>query len=155
MAGTLRVVLTEDLPNLGNTGELVNVRPGYARNFLIPRGLAAVATRDNVKRIEHEKRIAEARAAKARAAAEELSKQVDGVRVTIEVKVGEENKLYGSVTSRDVEEALEKKGHKVDRRKIVMDPIKAIGDYRFSIKLAQTASAEIVVSVVPAADAEA
>ncbi len=155
MARTLRVVLTEDLPNLGNTGELVNVRPGYARNFLIPRGLAAVATRDNVKKIEHEKRIAEARAAKARAAAEELAKQVDGTRVTIEVKVGEENKLYGSVTSRDVEEALEKKGHKVDRRKIVMDPIKAIGDYRFSIKLAQTASAEIVVSVVPAADASA
>ena len=155
MARTLRVVLTEDLPNLGNTGELVNVRPGYARNFLIPRGLAAVATRDNVKKIEHEKRIAEARAAKARAAAEELAKQVDGTRVTIEVKVGEENKLYGSVTSRDVEEALEKKGQKVDRRKIVMDPIKAIGDYRFSIKLAQTASAEIVVSVVPAADASA
>ncbi|MEM1033260.1 MAG: 50S ribosomal protein L9 [Myxococcota bacterium] len=150
MSRTLRVVLKEDLPNLGDTGELVNVRPGYARNFLIPRGLAAVATRDNVKRIEHEKRSAEARAAKARAAAEALAKKVDGTRVTIEVKVGEENKMYGSVTSRDVEEALEKKGHTVDRRKIVMDPIKAIGDYRFSIKLAQSAEAEIVVSVVPA-----
>ena len=85
MARSVQVVLTEDLPNVGQSGELVRVRPGYARNFLIPRGLAALATKDNVGRIEHEKRVAQLRALKVRAEAQELAKKLDGTKITVGV----------------------------------------------------------------------
>lgn len=150
MARTLQVVLTEDLPNVGRSGQLVNVRPGYARNFLIPRGLAAVATKDNVARIEHEKRVALAKAAKQRAAAEKVAEQLKGVVLRIPAQVGEENKLYGSVTSRDVEEALlASEKIEIDRRKILMDPIKEIGTHRLPVRIAAGVEAELIVEVVP------
>src|SRR5262245_16671925 len=118
MARSVQVVLTEDLPNVGQSGEVVRVRPGYARNFLIPRGLAALATKDNVGRIEHEKRVAQLRAQKVRVESQELAKKLHGTKISVAVQVGEENKIYGSVTSRDVEEGLAAKGFEVDRRKI-------------------------------------
>jgi large subunit ribosomal protein L9 len=150
MARTVQVVLTEDLPNVGRSGQLVNVRPGYARNFLIPRGLAAIATKDNVARIEHEKRVALARAAKHRAASEQLAERLKGVVLRITAPVGEENKLYGSVTSRDVEEALlASQKIEIDRRKILMDPIKEIGTHRIPVRIASGVEAELVVDVVP------
>jgi large subunit ribosomal protein L9 len=143
----LQVVLTEDLPNLGNSGDLVKVKPGFARNFLIPRGLAAIATKNNVKRIEHEKRAAQARAVKQRASAQALADKLSGVSIALTVQVGEDEKLYGSITSRDVEEALAAQGFEVDRRKIIMQPIKELGSHTVQLKVASGVDAEIKVEV--------
>jgi len=128
VATHIRVVLTDDYPSIGKSGELVKVRPGFARNYLIPRGLAVGATERNVARIEHEKKVAEVRAAKVRAEAEQLAKSLNGVKVTIQRPVGEGNRLFGSVGPRDVEEALAKQGFTVDRRRIVMDSMKALDE---------------------------
>src|ERR671917_536123 len=110
MATHIHVVLTEDLQNVGKSGELVRVRPGFARNYLIPRGLAVGATQQNVARIEHEKKVAEARATKLRGEAQELAKKLGAVKITITRPVGEGERLYGSVTARDIEEALSAQG---------------------------------------------
>jgi large subunit ribosomal protein L9 len=147
MANYIHVVLTEDLPNFGKSGELVRVRPGYARNFLIPRGLAVGATEENVARIEHEKKVAEARAAKTKKAAEELAGKLANVKVTIHKPVGEGDRLYGSVTSRDVEEALAAQGYVVDRRRIEAGTIKALGTYQIPNRLATSVTATIDVTV--------
>jgi large subunit ribosomal protein L9 len=149
MPRNLQVILTEDLPNVGTSGELVKVKPGFARNFLLPRGLAALATADNVRRIEHEKKVALARAAKQKAAAQELAGKLAKVKVTVKAQVGEENKLYGSITSRDVEQALAARGFEVDRRKIAMDAIKELGSHKITIRVASGVDAEIDVDVVP------
>jgi len=148
MPRNLQVILTEDLPNVGASGELVKVKPGYARNFLLPRGLAALATADNVARIEHEKRVAQARATKLRAAAQELAGKLGNVKVTLKAQVGEENKLYGSLTSRDVEAALAAQGFQVDRRKIAMEPLKELGSYKVVFKIASGVDAIIDIDVV-------
>ncbi len=147
---TLQVVLTEDLPNVGGSGDVVRVKPGFARNFLVPRGLAAMATKDNVKRIEHEKRVALARAAKQRVAAEELAGKLKGVVLQMKAQVGEENRLFGSITTRDVSDALADKGFEVDRRKIIMDTIKELGTHTASVKIASGVDAIIKVDVTPA-----
>ncbi|WP_348652750.1 50S ribosomal protein L9 [Polyangium sp. 6x1] len=143
----MHVVLTEDLPNVGKSGELVRVRPGYARNFLVPRGLAVGATAENVARIEHEKKVAETRAAKSKKAAEELAQKLANVKLTITKPVGEGDRLYGSVTSRDIEEALAAQGYAVDRRRIELDTIKALGTYQVPIRLATSVTATIDVTV--------
>ncbi|MDI1446555.1 50S ribosomal protein L9 [Polyangium sp. 6x1] len=147
MAHYIHVVLTEDLPNVGKSGELVRVRPGYARNFLVPRGLAVGATAENVARIEHEKKVAETRAAKSKKAAEELAQKLANVKLTITKPVGEGDRLYGSVTSRDIEEALAAQGYAVDRRRIELDTIKALGTYQVPIRLATSVTATIDVTV--------
>lgn len=148
MPRNLQVVLTEDLPNVGNSGELVKVKPGYARNFLLPRGLAAMASKENVRRVEHEKRVAQARATKQRAEAQDLAKKLTGIKVSIGAQVGEENKLYGSITSRDVELALSQQGFEIDRRKIVMEPIKELGTHSVAVKIAAGVDATVEVEVV-------
>jgi len=147
MANYIHVVLTDDLPNVGKSGELVRVRPGYARNFLIPRGLAVGATAENVARIEHEKKVAEQRAAKLKKTAEELAGKLASVKVTIHKPVGEGDRLYGSVTSRDVEEALAAQGYNVDRRRIELETIKALGTYQVPVRLATSVTATIEVTV--------
>jgi large subunit ribosomal protein L9 len=147
MANYIHVVLTEDLPNVGKSGELVRVRPGFARNFLVPRGLAVGATAENVSRIEHEKRVAETRATKSKKAAEELAEKLGSVKITITKPVGEGDRLYGSVTSRDVEEALAAQGYTVDRRRIELETIKALGTYQVPIRLATSVTATIAVTV--------
>lgn len=147
MAHHIHVVLTEDLSNLGKSGELVRVRPGFARNYLIPRGLAVSATEENKSRIEHEKKVAESRAAKTRAAATELSQKLGSVKLTISRPVGENDKLYGSVTARDIEEALSQQGYSVDRRRIDTEPLKALGTFQVPIHLATSITATIEVTV--------
>ena len=147
MANYIHVVLTEDLPTVGKSGELVRVRPGYARNFLIPRGLAVGATKENVARIEHERRVAELRAAKTKKTAEELSQKLTNVKIKIQKPVGEGDRLYGSVTSRDIEEALATQGFIVDRRRIEVETIKSLGTYQVPIRLATAISATIEVTV--------
>ena len=146
MAHHIHVVLTEDL-NLGKSGELVRVRSGYARNYLVPRGLAIGATKENVARIEHEKKVAESRNAKLKGEAEQLAEQLKTVKLTITRPVGEGDRLFGSVTSRDVEEALAAAGHVVDRRRITMEPIKTLGTHQVTIRLATSISATVEVTV--------
>lgn len=147
MAHHINVVLTEDMTNLGKSGELVRVRPGYARNYLIPRGLAIGATAANVARIEHEKKVVEARNAKLKSEAEQLAEKLKSVKLTIERPVGEGDRLYGSVTSRDVEEALAAAGFAVDRRRIVLEPIKTLGTHPVTIRLATSVNATVEVTV--------
>lgn len=151
MATQIHVVLQGDVQNLGKSGDLVRVRPGYARNFLIPRGLAAPATAGNVARVEELKRQALARTAKELAQAQELAKKLESVSVKISRPVGEENKMYGSVTSKDIEEAFKALGFELDRKKIQLgDPIKALGPAEVPVKLHRDIVANLRVEVVKA-----
>ena len=145
----IQVILTEDVPTLGRSGELVAVKPGYGRNYLIPQGMAVLATTKNVARLEHERRQIESATAKVRKDNEGVASRLSGVTITLERQVGEENKLFGSVTTRDIEEALRAKGIEVDRRKIHLgQPIKALGDHNVSVKIAKDVVAQIKVVVV-------
>jgi len=145
----MRVILREKLDNLGSAGDVVSVREGYGRNYLLPRGLAIPATEKDVARLEHEKRVATARAAK-------LAKDLQGevarmsqVSVSIARAVGEGDKLYGSVTTRDIAEALAAQGVTVDSRKLQLgEPIKTLGMTEVPIKLGKDAVAQIKVWVV-------
>jgi large subunit ribosomal protein L9 len=148
MARNVSVILTEDLPNVGQSGELVRVRPGFARNFLIPRGLAVTATTDNVAKLEHDRRVAELRAAKLRGEAEKVAAEIGKSKVTIGCPVGEGDKLYGSVGARDVADALAQQGIEIDRRKIIMEPIREIGSHAVQIKVASGVDATVNVDVV-------
>jgi large subunit ribosomal protein L9 len=149
----MQVILRDDMENLGKSGEVVNVKPGYARNYLLPRGHAVKATASDVKRVEHEKRVIASRTAKlakeAQAEADTLSK----VSVSIARAVGEEDKLYGSVTSRDIAEALAAQGVKVDSKKIHLEePLKTLGMTEVQVKLGRGVNASIKVWVVKKED---
>ena len=144
----IQVILKEDVPNLGRSGELVSVKPGYGRNYLIPQGLAMVATRKNVAEMEHHRAAIAAQAAKTRKDAESVAARLGGVTVRLERQVGEGDKLFGSVTARDIEEALSAQGHKVDRKKIALaDAIKTLGEHPVQIKVARDITAQITVVV--------
>lgn len=145
----MKIILRQDYENLGNAGDIVNVKPGYARNFLLPKKIAYPAKPNYVRMIEEEKRQKEQRARKEKKLAEELATKLSSVSVTISVSVGEEDKMFGSVTSQDIAAELEKQGHEVDRRKIVLEePIKALGIYSVPIKLFSEVEANIKVWVV-------
>lgn len=149
MPTQIHVVLQKDVPNLGKSGDLVRVRPGYARNFLMPRGLAAPATAGNVARIEALRKQALARAARELETAQESAKKLESVSVKIARAVGEENKMYGSVTAKDVEDAFRAIGVEIDRKKIVLpDPIKTLGLAEVPIKLHHDVVAKLRVEVV-------
>ena len=147
MAHHIHVVLTEDIGNLGKSGQLVRVRPVFARNYLVPRGLAISATAENVARIEHEKKVVESKNAKLKSEAQQLADKLKAVKITIERPVGEGDRLYGSVTSRDIEEALAAQGYVVDRRRITMEPLKTLGAHQVSIRLATSVTATVEVTV--------
>jgi large subunit ribosomal protein L9 len=147
MASHIHVILTQDLANVGKGGELVKVRPGFARNYLIPRGLAIGATEGNIRRIDHQKKVAEAKSQKVLKEAQELAQKLSSVTVSIERQVGEGDRLYGSVTHRDIEEALAQRGFVVDRRRILTEPLKSLGSHDVEIKLAPTVTATIKVEV--------
>ncbi len=145
----MRVILQKDIDELGLEGGIVEVKPGYARNYLIPGGLALEATPQNVKVFEQRKKKIAVRQLKAREDAEKLRDNLSKVVVTLREKAGEEGKLYGSVTSMDIASSLEKQGITVDRRKIVLEsPIKTIGDHSVAIKLYPGVAAHITVSVM-------
>jgi large subunit ribosomal protein L9 len=145
----MRVILRESLDKLGQAGEVVTVREGYGRNYLLPRGLAVVATEKDVHRFEHDKRVIAARAAKM---AKELAAQADKlsqVSVTITASVGEGDRLYGSVTTRDIADALKAKGVAIDSKKLhLAEPIKALGQFEVPVKLAPNLAPTIKVNVV-------
>jgi large subunit ribosomal protein L9 len=145
----MKVILREDVEKLGKAGDVVKVADGYGRNFLIPRQLAVLANVRNLKTLDHDKRGIEARVKKALKSAESLSSKLSSVTLTIPAKAGEEGKLFGAITSRDIAEALEKAGVPVDRKMVQLpDPIKHIGDYKIKVKAGGDFVPEISVSVV-------
>ena len=117
----VEIILRDDVPHLGKIGDVVRVKPGYARNFLFPRGLAVEANRKNLRMLEHQKRVIGAKAERERKEAEETAGRLDGLRLTARARAGEEGRLFGSVTNLDVERLLAEKGFPVDRRRIALD----------------------------------
>ncbi|NOY93134.1 MAG: 50S ribosomal protein L9 [Deltaproteobacteria bacterium] len=154
MASHLQVVLKEDVDHLGHTGEVVRVRPGFARNYLLPRGMACVATRANIKEIEHETKLAQAKAKREKDQARGIAEAMANVTLTVAKPAGEGGRLYGSVTAIEVAELLEAKGHAVDRRKLSMpeEHIKALGSYTIGIRLAGGVEASFTLEVTAAED---
>ena len=150
MPTTIQVVLQHDVDNVGKSGELVKVRPGFARNYLIPRSLAVPATTAAVNRINHEKAVAVARAEKLKKEAKDLAAKIDGLTVQIARPVGEDDRLFGSVTAKDIENAVHAAGLAAfDRKKMTMpDAIKALGTFEIPVKLLTDVTATLKVEVV-------
>jgi large subunit ribosomal protein L9 len=133
----MQVILTQDVDNLGKAGELVSVRPGYGRNYLVPRGFAVSATLSNKNRLDHEKKLIERRVAKERATASELATRINGMTLQFERNVGEDEKLFGSVTNRDIADQLKRANVDIDHRWVQLDqPVKALGKYEVPVRLA-------------------
>ena len=145
----MEVILKEDVVNLGKIGEIVRVRDGYARNYLLPRGLVLEASKKNLKTFEHHKKIVGDQKQKIMRQAQAVGDQLNGVSLVIPMKVGEEGKLFGSVTNIHIEKALKAKGLSVDRRKIhLVEPIKNAGDYDVAVRLSGEVTVSLKVSVV-------
>ena len=145
----MEVILRDEIVNLGNRGDIVKVADGYARNFLLPRRLAFAATQGNKKIVEQERQAHVRREAKESGEAQDLAKLLSGVSVTLVQKAGEAEQLFGSVTVKDIAEALQKQNFTIDRRKIHLDePIKQLGQYKIAVKLYKDVTAEIEVNVV-------
>lgn len=145
----MKLILRADIENLGNLGDVVNVKPGYGRNFLLPQGLAMVASEANLKVFEQERRKLQAKMDALRAAAAGLCERLEGLELSIQMRVGENDKLYGSVTSALIADALLAQGLEVDRRRILLDaPIRALGDYPVRVRLHADAIAHLTVKVV-------
>jgi large subunit ribosomal protein L9 len=145
----MQVILTQDVENLGKAGELVSVRPGYGRNYLVPRGLAVSATVRNKNRLDHEKAVIERKVAKERASATEIANKLNVMTLQFERNVGEDEKLFGSVTNRDIAEQLKKAGVDLDHRWIALDqPVKALGKYEVAVRLAAGVIANLKFWVV-------
>jgi large subunit ribosomal protein L9 len=146
----IELILRQDVESLGRAGELVRVKPGYARNFLLPRGLAYEATEGNKKRIAGETRARAARQASEKTEAEAIAARLGALELTLRSKAGEEGKLFGSVTAQDIAGALERAGHTVDRRRIELEhPIKTLGAHTVAIRLHPDVHAEVRLTVVP------
>jgi large subunit ribosomal protein L9 len=151
----MEVILKEDVMKLGSRGDVVRVAEGYGRNFLLPRKLAIEATSGNKKVVEQMRSAALRRSAKEKAQAEELSKQFDGLSVSFQRRSGENDQLFGSVTSSDIAEALEKKGFSLDRRKIqIHEPLKTVGEFTIPVKLHKDVTAHLKVVIEKEAAAE-
>ncbi len=146
----MKVILQEDVKSLGKMGEVVNVSDGYARNYLIPKELAVEANVKNVKALEHEKRKLEDKSKKIRNDAQGLSERLSSLTLTLRAKAGDEEKLFGSITSKDIAEALGAEGLDVDRKKILLDePIKRLGSYTVGIKVHPEVTAQVNIKVIP------
>lgn len=144
----MEVILIEDVAKLGTIGSLVKVAAGYARNYLLPKKLAILASTKNKARLEHEKRIANYRRAKSEAAAEGVRKRLESLQLRITRKVGEQDKLFGSVTAHDVQEALERAGIVLDRRKVdLSEPIKTLGEFSVGVRLSGAIKSAVKVTV--------
>jgi large subunit ribosomal protein L9 len=149
MPANIQVILHQDVAKLGQSGDLVRVRPGFARNYLLPRQLAVPATTAAVHRIEHEKAVAVARAEKAKKEARDAAGKLSAIAITITQKAGEDGRLFGSVTAKDIVQALKAQGHDVDRRKIELpEPIKSTGSFEIKVALVSDVVATLKVEVV-------
>jgi large subunit ribosomal protein L9 len=149
MAATIQIVLQHDVDNVGKSGDLVKVRPGFARNFLLPRQLAVPATTAQVNRINHQKAVAVAKSEKLKKESKDLAQRIGGLTIKLVRAVGEDDKLFGSVTAKEIEAAVKAQGFDVDRKKMHMpEPIKALGTYEIPLKLLTDVTATIKVEVV-------
>jgi large subunit ribosomal protein L9 len=145
----IEVILREDIKTLGRAGEMVRVKPGYARNYLLPKGLAYEATEGNRKRIAAETRVKDARNQAERTEAERIAGTLSEITLTLSGKAGEEGKLFGSITSQDIADALARQGYSFDRRRIELEhPIKTTGTHMVRVRLHPEVHAELRVSVV-------
>jgi large subunit ribosomal protein L9 len=143
----MKVILREKVPSLGKAGDLINVNDGYARNYLIPRGLAIEADDENIKTFEHEKKNILKKAQKEHKNAEEMAASLNNVTLTFSRKVCDQHKIFGSVTAKDIEEALNDKGYNIDRKMIIInDHIKSLGEFKVGVKL--TAGVEAGLKII-------
>lgn len=151
---SVEVILRDDVPNLGKIGEVVRVKPGYARNYLLPRGLAVEASGRNLRVLEHRKRIIAAKADRDRKAAAAQATTVEGIELRVQARAGDEGRLFGSVTNLDIERLLAARGVTVDRRRILLEePIKQLGTFPVVVQLGRDIRATIRV-IVEATEAE-
>jgi large subunit ribosomal protein L9 len=144
----VQIILNEDVPNLGRTGDVVKVRPGFARNYLFPRKLAVEASQKSLRAFEHHKRIAMGKREAQKTEAADLKRRIEALTITIGAHAGEEGKLFGSVTNIDIERALRDKGFVVERRKIhLVEPIKQLGEFTVPVRLQPEVEASLKVEV--------
>ena len=144
----VQVILRDDVPNLGKIGEVVRVKPGYARNFLLPRGLAIEANPKNLRMLEHHRRVIAAKAEREHKAADATARRLDGLKLTVRMRAGGEGRLFGSVTNMDVERLLADKGFRVERRHIALDePIKHLGTFPVVVQVGRQARATVHLTV--------
>ena len=149
MATTLQVVLQSNVDKVGESGELVKVRPGFARNYLIPRGLAVPATTAAVNRIAHERAVGVAKAEKTKKESQVVAEQINALRLTLSRSVGEDDKMFGSVTTKEIENAAKAAGVTIDRKKMhLAEPLKALGSYEIPVRLMTDVTATLKVEVV-------
>lgn len=146
----MQIILRTDYENLGKVGDVVTVKPGYARNFLIPRGVAFAANKSNLARLDHERKILQMRDLKERRKAGDVYAQINGLKLLKAVQVGEEDRMFGAVTSSDIAELIKERGYEIDRRKIQLDePIKHLGEFNIGVKLHREVIATVTLDVVP------
>ena len=146
----MKVILTKDMDNLGKAGSLVEVKRGYGRNYLIPNEMAMLATAKNVRQLDHDKAGILARAAKVKASMTALANKLNAVEVKLSRKVGEQDKLFGSVTSKDVHEGLTALGYQIERRQIHLpEPLRTIGTHEVEVKLHSEVSSKLKVTISP------
>jgi large subunit ribosomal protein L9 len=149
MPATIQVILQHDVDNVGKSGELVKVRPGFARNFLLPRSLAVPATTAQVHRIDHERAVALAKSEKLKKESKELATKLNGLEIKITRAAGEDDKLFGSVTAKEIESAIKAKGFTVDRKKMHLpEAIKALGTFEIPLKIMTDVTATLKVEIV-------
>jgi large subunit ribosomal protein L9 len=156
----VKLILVQSIHRLGEAGDLVSVKPGFARNFLLPQGKALLATEGRVKELEHKKRIAEERAAKELGDLQAVKRQLEGLRIEIGARAGDSGKLFGSVTTAQIADRIEAAGLPIDRRRIdLREPIKEVGNHKITVRLLRELTATLDVHVVaeagPAADEDA
>lgn len=145
----MKVILKEDIKKIGKMGQIVDVADGFARNYLVPKGLAVEANTQNIRSIEHEKKIVHEKARKLKDSAQDLSSKISAMTITIKAKAGEEGKLFGSVTTMDIAEALHNEGIEIDKKRISLEePIKRLGSYPVNIKLHSDVSLQLNIQVI-------
>jgi large subunit ribosomal protein L9 len=148
----MKVILTKDMDNLGKAGALVEVKPGYGRNYLLPRQLAVAATAKNIRQLEHQKAGILSRASKEKQNMTAMAQKLSAIELRLSRKVGEQNRMFGSVTSKDVYEQLAAQGYQVDRRQVHLpEPIKEVGTHEVEVKLHPEVTAKVKVTVSPEA----
>ncbi|HDQ04061.1 MAG TPA: 50S ribosomal protein L9 [Deltaproteobacteria bacterium] len=145
----MKVILKKSITSLGKAGDLINVNDGYARNYLIPKGMAIEADEKNIKAMEHEKKNILKKAQKEHDNAQDMADSLANVTLTFSRKAGDQGKIFGSVTAKDIEEALQEKGYKVDRKTIILnDHIKSLGESKVKIKLSAGVETELTINVI-------
>src|SRR3954463_16070951 len=144
----MKVILTKDMDNLGKAGALVEVKPGYGRNYLLPRQFAVPATAKNIRQVDHEKAGILSRAAKQRSSMDAMAKRLSAIELKFARKVGEQDKLFGSVTSKDIHDQLSQNGYEVDRKQIHLpEPLKTLGQHEVDVKLHADVTARLKVTI--------